>query len=358
MEKLGTPANAATVFASISQPLGKQIDAISMMENLLETGPGLQATDRCRIHFTLGDTYNSKGDYDSAFEHYFKGNRLKQTEFKSSRFTREIDALINSFHTDFFTHTAKASLHSNRPVFVVGMPRSGTSLVEQILSSHSKVFGAGELPDIINLSNRLGDKLKSQDPYPKCVSQLTIEKIDHFAKQYLDHLSRMSGDAVRVTDKMPANFMHLGLINILFPEARVIHCRPNPLDTCLSCYFQDFGPSHSYAYDLTNLGAYYQQYLRIMEHWQNSLTLPILDIQYEALINNQETVSRNMLNFCELDWEDQCLDFHNNKRFVWTASYAQVRKPIYRHSVNRWKNYEHHIDPLRKALKSANAFKL
>ncbi|MEE8428711.1 MAG: sulfotransferase, partial [Gammaproteobacteria bacterium] len=157
-------------------------------------------------------------------------------------------------------------------------------------------------------------------------------------------------DAVRVIDKMPGNFMHLGLIELLFPDARVIHCQRDSLDTCLSCYFQDFSRSHPYSYQLSNLGVFYKGYRRVMRHWKGLLTIPMMEVQYEDLVANQESVSRQLVDFCGLEWHEGCLQFHNTERFVGTASYDQVRQPMYNRSVGRWKNYEHHLGPLREAL--------
>jgi hypothetical protein len=236
-------------------------------------------------------------------------------------------------------------------VFIVGMVRSGTSLVEQILSSHPDVHGAGELPDIIQITNGLQDFLGASAPYPECLSLLKQEHLDALAQHYLEHLKQISPDARRVVDKMPGNFMHLGLIEMLFPEARVIHCMRDPVDTCLSAYFQDFSRSHPYAYDLSNLGAFYRAYLKVMAHWRKILRLPLFELQYEDLIANQEQVSRALIEFCGLEWDDRCLQFHETQRFVGTASYDQVNRPLYKQSVARWKRYERHLGPLLAALK-------
>jgi len=245
----------------------------------------------------------------------------------------------------------RASVRSDRPVFIVGMPRSGTSLIEQILASHPQVFGAGELTDIVRLPLSLHTMLGTERKYPQCLSLLTQDRIDTFAQHYLDKLASLSPDASRVIDKMPGNFMHLGFIELLFPDARIIHCMRDPLDTCLSCYFQDFSRSHPYSYDLENLGAFYNEYRKIMQHWRSVLSIPMYEIQYEELVADQEMKSRELVEFCGLEWDERCLNFHETKRYVGTASYDQVRQPMYKKSAGRWKNYENRIDVLKKSLK-------
>ena len=177
-----------------------------------------------------------------------------------------------------------------------------------------------------------------------------MDACNNFSRQYLERLASLSHEALRVTDKMPSNFKHLGLIALLFPKAYVIHCVRDPLDTCLSCYFQHFTASLTYASDLEHLGAFYSQYQRLMRHWEDVLDINMLQVDYEALIANQESVSRKMIEFCDLAWDDHCLDFHNTQRVVTTASYDKVRRPLYASSVKRWKHYERHLEPLKSAL--------
>ena len=237
-----------------------------------------------------------------------------------------------------------------RPVFIVGMPRSGTSLTEQILASHPEVFGAGELNDINESIAKLPAMIRNNNTYPGCIKDLNQEIADKLAQEYLTRLDSFSTEKKRITDKMPHNFVNLGLISLLFPEARIIHCLRDPRDTCLSLYFQDFGWIHPYATRLENLGNYYVQYKRLMKHWTSVLDTPILTIQYEDIISDQEHISRELVNFCGLDWHDDCLQFYASTRTVATASYDQVRQPIYKKSIGRWKNYEKHLDPLTMAL--------
>jgi len=342
--------NAILAFSLVSKDLGRMDEAIQLMEQMLKQVHG--ASSRRSLHFNLGKLYDATGEYDKAFTHYQQGNESKPLTFDPNRHAAEVETIINTYTPDFMMRMPRATVRSNRPVFVVGMPRSGTSLVEQILASHPDVFGAGELPDIVLLPMSMHIALGTDRHYPQCLPLLTREKLDKFAQNYLDHLQELSADSTRVIDKMPGNFMHLGLIELMFPDARVIHCMRNPLDTCLSCYFQDFSRSHPYSYDFSNLAAFYKGYLKIMQHWRSLLSIPMIEVQYEETVANQEAVSRSMVEFCGLEWDDRCLQFHKTRRYVGTASYEQVRQPIYKNSAGRWKNYEPYIDTLRKELES------
>ncbi|MEE8429157.1 MAG: sulfotransferase, partial [Gammaproteobacteria bacterium] len=328
-----------------------QQEAIALMESLLKQNPVLATTSRCNLHFNLGKQYDDIGEYDKAFAHFQQGNSSKSVDFDTARYKSEMDALISTYTSDFLTRMPRATVRSDRPVFVVGMPRSGTSLVEQILSSHPSVFGAGELPDIVQLPLSLHVILGTEQRYPRCLPLLPQDKMDMLAQHYLDRLKSLSADATRVIDKMPGNFTHLGFIELLFPDARVIHIMRNPLDNCLSCYFQDFSRSHPYSYDLRVLGTFYNGYRRLMQHWRQVLTIPMMEVQYEELVANQEPISRELVKFCGLDWDERCLEFHKNKRYVGTASYEQVRRPMYQKSAGRWHNYESYLDPLMEVLK-------
>ena len=340
--------NAVLAFSLISKDLGRQDEAIHLMEQIL---PKITAISSKRsLHFSLGKLYDATGGYDKAFSNYKQGNASKTLTFDPQRHAHEVDAMIDVYSKKFMDSMPRATIRSDRPVFVVGMPRSGTSLVEQILASHPEVFGAGELTDIVQLPLSLHVILGTEQLYPQCLPQLTQDKMNAFTQHYLDKLASLSPDASRVIDKMPGNFMHLGFIELLFPDARIIHCMRDPIDTCLSCFFQDFSRSHPYSYDLANLGAFYNGYRKIMQHWRNVLSIPMYEIQYEELVANQETKSRELVEFCGLEWDERCLNFHETKRFVGTASYDQVRKPMYKKSAGRWKNYEHHIDVLKNSL--------
>lgn len=342
--------NVAVAFAMISRDFGRQSEAIALMEKTLDSDPALSVTSRTNLHFNLGMLYDDTRQYDKAFFHYRQGNMLKPLTFDQADYARLVDRIIAIHTPESMVRLPRAHVHSDRPVFVVGMVRSGTTLVEQILSSHPDVYGAGELPDITEITLALPGFLGTGDRYPECLPKLTQEAADVMARRYLDRLTQIAPQARRVTDKLPGNFMYLGLIELLFPGARVIHCMRDPVDTCLSAYFQDFSSSHPYAYDLSNLGAFYRGYLKLMAHWRKVIHLPLLEIKYEDLIADQERVTRSLVEFCGLEWDNRCLQFHETKRFVGTASNDQVNRPLYKHSVARWKNYERYLGPLLAAL--------
>ncbi|MFK5947366.1 MAG: sulfotransferase [Methylococcales bacterium] len=342
--------NISLAFAMIASDLDKEKQAIDLIENIIRSDHTLSVPGKSNLHFNLGILYDSIKHYDQAYFHYDQGNKLKSMRFDRKQHEQMIDRQIAAYSPELLSGLPRSSLSSQRPIFIVGMVRSGTSLVEQILSSHPGIFGGGELADIYQYSNALPGIVGSDISYPECISQLSQQHVDSLSQRYLDRLKQISPDASRVTDKLPGNFMYLGLIELLFPDAHVIHCTRDPADTCLSAYFQDFSSNHPYAYDLENLGAYYQGYLKLMSHWRKVLNIPLLEVNYEDLIDNQEQVSRSLVEFCGLDWDERCLQFHENDRFVRTASYDQVNRPLYKQSVARWKNYEKHIEPLLTAL--------
>lgn len=343
--------DVALAFAALCRHVQRCDDAIAMLERLLKRQePPLDNYDRLLLHFEAGRLLDAAAEYDRAFSHYHMGNVLKSQAFSTEEYARHIDDLIVAYSADFMARAPRATNASQRPLFILGMPRSGTSLVEQILASHPQVAAAGELEDLNRLAVSLPETLGSAQPYPQCIAELTADVCDRLSQRYFERLDEISRDAPRVSDKMPINFQHLGLIALLFPSARVIHCIRDPLDTCLSCYFQHFADTNPYAYDLENLGSYYYQYRRLMQHWQSVLELPIMEIRYEDLVANQEGVSRDLIAFCGLAWDERCLRFHETKRVVATASYDQVRQPLYQRSVGRWKHYQRFLDPLIRKL--------
>jgi hypothetical protein len=275
---------------------------------------------------------------------------LKQASFDRKTFEEYINNLTATFTRDFLARIPHAENNNELPVFVVGMPRSGTTLVESILASHPDIYGAGELGYVTEISIKLGKLLGNDLAFPASINDMTVDAANSIAGEYISALRVLAGDATRVVDKFPSNFLYLGLIQVLFPAARVIHCRRDPRDTCLSIYFKNFVGAHPYAYNLEDLGFFYTKYQRLMEYWRQTLSIPILEVDYESLVSDQENISRQLVSFCGLKWHDDCLKFHEHERFAATASYDQVRKPIYKTSVNRWKNYEKYIQPLTNAL--------
>ncbi|MEZ5543243.1 MAG: tetratricopeptide repeat protein [Pseudomonadota bacterium] len=338
----------ALAFGVLAKHLDKRELALSTLERL--DPEGLEKWGRIQRDFVLGDLYNDAGDYDRAFAHYHAANTedhpgysVEQTE---RLFTTQMQAYAHSGHKQH----RRSRNRSKLPVFIVGMPRSGTTLLEQILASHPDVHGAGELEDIYHLSASMQQRLSSALAYPHCMREASQDALDRIATEYLEQLSHYAPGAKRIVDKMPHNFEALGLIDTLFPGARVIHCMRNPIDTCLSIYFKHFNSFHPYASDLKSLGLYYRQYERLMAHWKRTLTIPIMDVQYEEVVANQEEMSRRIIEFIGLDWNERCLNYHELDRTVNTPSYDQVRKPIYTGSVERWRRYEKHLGPLLEVL--------
>src|SRR5208283_4743952 len=272
------------------------------------------------------------GRHDEAFAHYRQGNDSARQMFAQvgqafdpHEHCRQVDRLLAAFDRPYFERAGALGSASELPVFIVGMPRSGTTLVEQILASHPQVFGAGELPDIQKLEAALPGILG--EPYPACMERLDRATVQALAGGHLQRLAERGGAARRITDKQPSNHLHLGLIRTLFPRARVIHCRREPLDTCLSCYFHHF-EAMPFTTSLEWLGVCYRQYQRLMAHWRDVLPGGFLEIRYEDLVADQEAVTRQLVAFCGLEWDERCLAFHENPRAVQTASAVQVRQPI------------------------------
>jgi hypothetical protein len=239
------------------------------------------------------------------------------------------------------------------PVFVLGMPRSGTTLTEQIIASHPMVHGAGELPDLEAIIQR--DVGATGRPFPYNVAALDGIKLAAWGRDYVAGLQRRAPGARRITDKMPANFLDIGLIYLMLPKAKIIHVSRNPMDTCLSCFMQLFGNNYQeHTYDLAELGRYYSDYARLMEHWRSVLPSgAFLDVRYEDVVRDTESQARRIIDFCGLDWHDDCLDFHRSRRSVRTRSVMQVREPIYKSSVERWRAYEKFLAPLLESLEGS-----
>ena len=339
----------ALSYAALATHKNCRAEAAAVLERFVNEPMSVQS--RVDLHFSLGKLFDELKQYQPAFEHYHLGNTLHRKQFSEQvDLLSQFDTFMAKFSPEWISRRPRASNRSKLPVFIVGMPRSGTSLVEQILACHPLVHGAGELRDIFLIAKQLPEVLGTADPYPQCLDRLTRKNIDAIAQKHLDRLGGLARDVVRVTDKMPHNFMFLGLIDLLFPGARVIHCRRDPVDTCLSIYFQQFNSHHLYAFDLGDLGRYYRQYQRLMAHWRSVVRIPMMEIRYEDLVENQEALSRQLVEFCGLEWDERCLSFHQSKRVVRTASYDQVRRPMYRKSVARWKHYESFLGPLLAAL--------
>ena len=291
------------------------------------------------LRYSLGKYFDDTAQYDAAFDNYRQANELSKrfgTSYDRSKLSQRIDAIIATFDAPYLAQSHAGASESELPVFIVGMPRSGTSLTEQILASHPSVFGAGEL--------RFWD-----DAYTAITREVggVVARLPGLARDYLARVRAVAGGRARVIDKMPANFLYLGLIHAAFPRARILHMQRHPLDTCVSIYFQNFFNMGPYANDFGNLAHYYEQYLRVMAHWRAVLPAgALLEVPYEELLKDQEGWTRRMLDFLGVPWDAKCLDFHETERVVITASRWQVRQRLNSSSAGRWRNYARHLEPL------------
>ncbi|HEX4197569.1 MAG TPA: tetratricopeptide repeat protein [Caulobacteraceae bacterium] len=335
-----------------AQTFTKGDSRLAAMEALAGVPAGLSVMAQSRLNFALAKAYDDLGRYDEAFACMSRGNRLKrgQTSYDEAAALALFDRIRAVFDRRLM-EAATAGCGSSLPVFIVGMPRSGTTLVEQILASHPQVHGAGELSEFSRLTTGLAGPAGEPFRYPEAAPALTPGQLRGLGEAYVEGLRRRAPAAARVTDKMPANFFFLGLIHMALPGARVVHVRRDPLDTCLSCYSKLFTAEQNFAYELGELGRYYRKYAELMDHWRETLPAGVLlEVRYEEVVADTEGQARRILDHCGLDWDPRCLAFHKTERPVRTASVAQVRRPIYDSAVSRWRRYERHLRPLRKAL--------
>ncbi len=305
----------------------------------------LSPQQRTEMLFAIARVLEDQKDYDAAFRYWEEANRLKRSTIHYDDAMREdlARATIEIFDRALLDRHVGHGNPTDAPIFIVGMPRSGTTLVEQIVASHSRVTAAGELPVLGRIADAAG--------YPASFSSAKGigGTLDAMGNDYLA-LAHPAGTG-RFTDKMPGNYLRIGLIRLILPNARIVHCRRDPVDTCLWCYRQLFtGSGQPYSYDLRELGLEYRRYERLMEHWRTVAPEVLYEIQYESLIDNAETEIRRLLDFCGLPFEPGCLDFHETDRPIRTASASQVRQPIYRGAQGRWKKYEAYLAPLLRVL--------
>ena len=294
------------------------------------------------LFFALGKAFENRKDYEKAANYYKKGNDIfgHSNKFDPSNTDYVVSANQEVFTKEFFEERKDFGSSSNAPIFVLGLPRSSTSLTEQILASHSKVYGAGELDDIIGLGNISKEFLKSEKDYPYCLQDASKEQISLLAKAYLDKISNISGNSKYVVDKMPFNTLHIGFIKLMFPNAKIINCVRDARDIATSIFSTKFQNSIEWNQNFDCIYHMMKAYLDMMRYWQEVLQIEIYNCNYENLLNNQEEETRKLLDYCGLDWEDECLEFYKTKRAVQTASKAQVKQPIFKSSLGKWKNYE------------------
>jgi len=329
----------------------KNADIIKNMEKII-----LKKSDATG-YFALGKIHDDLKDFEKAIGYYRKGNHLKnkRVKFNEEQYQERIDSIINIFDKSFITKIQTEDNLPIKPIFILGAPRSGTTLVEQILSSHTKVFGAGELGYIKHISSgKYSDNVKTK-LYPERFLDNTDEDfsfVRNDAETYLNKVQQFIDDKniIIITDKMPGNYEYLGYIFSMFPNCKVINTKRDPIDTCLSIFFQNFHSGHKYAFDLDNLVIWYKEYDRLMNHWLSLFDEKILTVNYESIINNTEEIVRDIISYSNLEWQDECLQFHKSKRAVNTASNWQVKQPIYKTSNQKWKNYEKFIPELIDGL--------
>ncbi len=324
---------------------------IEAMQALLE-GDDLPDESRVHIHNALGLDYEARGDYDTAFAHFEQCNQLRRTaeDYDPVETETRIDENIEVFDEDFLGKNAGAGNADTSPIFVVGLPRSGSTLIEQILASHSLVDGTHELFDLAHVVKRIRAHGKKKSRYPDTLLHLSTDDWRDIGTDYIESTRRYRAGAPYFIDKNPNNFTFIGLIRLVLPNAKIINARRHPLDSCFGSYKQLFASGQPFTYDLTEVGEYYLQYRRLVDHFQNLMPGFILDVHYEQVVADLEVQVHRILDFCNLPFEAECLRFHETERAVKTASSEQVRRPIYASSVNLWRNYERHLDELIETL--------
>jgi tetratricopeptide (TPR) repeat protein len=338
------------LYSRLAPATNREAAALSYVGFLLQSGR-ISKQDEVKLRFAAAALLDRAERYDQAFEQARLGKEASRPVYDPFHVQQWIDLQIDYFTPDTLSRLARATHGSRRPLFIIGMPRSGTSLVEQILASHSQVHGAGELRTLMSLRRSIWSSPWGEGQlYPDVLDSMTVAHANELAGVYLSTISSRCATATYVIDKMPDNFLLLGLIATLFPHSHVIHCTRDRLDTCLSCYMTYFVAGQDYSHDLTHLGSFYRDYERLMAHWQTALEYPLIEVNYERLVSDLDGQTRRLLSAIGLPWEDDCLRFYQNRRPVLTASSDQVRRPIYASSVGRWKHYAKHLSPLLAAL--------
>ncbi len=309
---------------------------------------------RVNFQFALAKAWEDRGDFERAWRCYEEGNSTQRMAENYDPVRTEVlnDAIIQVFDRELLESRAGQGHPSDEPIFIVGLPRSGSTLLEQILASHSRVEGTAELPYVGIVSNSVGRNRADGVNYPHAVRGLDAAQLRQLGQDYLDlaRIHRTEGRP-RFIDKMPNNFPAVGLLHLVLPNAKIIDARRYPLDSCLSCYRQLFARGQSFTYDLTDIGEYFLQYQRMMDYWHQVLPGRVLTVQYEDLVTDFDSQVRRLLEFCELPFEDNCVRFWETERPVRTASSEQVRQPIYTQSIHRWRRYAHHLDELIDVLR-------
>lgn len=328
-------------------------DEVTAMRGLLDAG-ALPVLDKVMVEFSLGRALEGAGEFEESFQHYETANNAYKA-LRPVTYVDQNERFMSFFTTDYFAERKEQGNDSSAPIFIVSLPRSGSTLVEQILSRHSMIDATRELDEIVSIARAVNDPSQAeQGQYPYVLASVGAERIEELARRYLDHVGLYREQAPHFIDKAPHNFLHIGLIKTLFPNARIIDVRRNPMASGWSLYRQFFADSYLFSYDLESIGRYYNDYIALMNHWHAVLPGEILTISYEDLVNDLPTTVESMLRYCGLEFEEACLSFHLNERAVATPSSEQVRQPLYNTALDHWKNYEAFLEPLQRAVEGAD----
>ena len=331
-------------------------DEIASMQKI-EEGDALSTLDRVQICFALGKALEDKNLFDDAFSYYDRGNSLKlpTTHYDPVQLRKRVQAQIDVCTSELFESRQHVGVQNIDPIFIVGLPRAGSTLLEQILASHSQVDGTMELHNVLDLAKRLRGRDADQDGtprYPAILGDLDNDLFAQFGAQFIDQTRIYRGSGQLFIDKMPNNFFHIGLIKLILPNAKIIDARRHPMACCFSGYKQLFGEGQEFSYGLSQIGEYYKEYVRLMAHWDAVLPGHVLRVNHEDVVADLETQVHRILDYCGLEFESACLEFHKTERTVRTPSAEQVRQPIYTSGLEQWKNFEHYLAPLKEALGS------
>ncbi len=329
------------------------VDEIALMQSQV-VGEGGDPDDQAHIAFALGKAFEDKGDFEQSFKYYLRGNEIRKIHHRHNvkinvfNTARQIKALTK----EFFAERQGWGCPDPDPIFIVGLPRSGSTLMEQILASHSQVEGTAELMDIIQISRRLGERSRENpaSKYPEVLATLSEQQCRELGEQYLQTTRVQRGDRPFFIDKMPNNFQHVGLIHLILPNAKIIDARRNPMACCFSGFKQLFAKGQTYTYDLSGMGQFYRDYIILMDHWNAVLPDRVFLNQYEDMVEHTDDQVRRVLDYCGLPFEEPCLRFWETERAVRTPSAEQVRQPIYRSGLEQWRNFEPFLEPLKQAL--------
>jgi tetratricopeptide (TPR) repeat protein len=325
-----------------------------------QTNHDLALTDKVQLHFATGKAFEDRQEYNQAFKAYEQGNSLQHAHngFDITKIEQQVEEQIKYCTAELFEKRGDFGLSTSDPIFILGLPRAGSTLLEQILASHSKVDGTMELHNILGLASRLRgrnqakntEQSNDENPYPKNLSEINTDYFKRFGQQFIDETRDYREQAPYFIDKMPNNFLHIGLIRLILPNAKIIDARRSPMACCFSGFKQLFAEGQDFTYSLDDIGRYYQAYLKLMAHWDSVLPGFVLTVNHEDVVDNLEKQVHKMLNFCNLPFEQSCLDFHKTKRNIKTPSSEQVRQPIYKSAIAQWRHFEDHLMPLKKAL--------